>query len=67
LGELGARRTTRRLQLAAPRTGEIAGGMVRSMGAGTLVAGAGALLACSYRLSRPRSGHAAVRHPMARR
>jgi hypothetical protein len=54
LGELGARMTKRRLQLAAPRTGEIAGGMARSIGAGTLVAGAGALLACSYLLTRPR-------------
>jgi hemerythrin superfamily protein len=55
LGELGAEMTKRRLQLAAPRTGEIAGSMARSMGAGTLVAGAGALLAASYLLSRPRS------------
>ena len=54
LGELGARMTKRRLQLAGPRTGEIAGSMARSMGAGTLVAGAGALLACSYLLGRPR-------------
>lgn len=54
LGELGARMTKRRLQLAAPRTGEIAGSMARSMGAGTVVAGAGALLACSYLLTRPR-------------
>jgi hypothetical protein len=54
LGELGARMTKRRLQLAAPRTGEIAGSMARSMGAGVAVAGAGALLACSYLLSRPR-------------
>jgi hemerythrin superfamily protein len=58
LGELGARMTKRRLQLAAPRTGEIAGSMARSLGSGTLVAGAGALLACSYLLSRPRSRHA---------
>jgi hypothetical protein len=28
--------------------------MARSVGSGTLVAGAGALLACSYLLSRPR-------------
>jgi hemerythrin superfamily protein len=55
LGELGARMTKRRLQLAAPRTGEIAGSMARSMGAGAAVAGAGALLACSYLLTRPRS------------
>jgi hypothetical protein len=55
LGELGARMTKRRLQLAAPRTGEIAGSMARSMSAGAVVAGAGALLACSYLLARPRS------------
>src|SRR5688572_945426 len=55
LGELGAQMTKRRLQLAAPRSGEIAGGMARSVGAGGLVMGAGALLACSYLLSRPRA------------
>jgi hypothetical protein len=55
LGELGAQMTKRRLQLSAPRTGEIAGGMARSVGTGTLVAGAGALLAASYLFSRPRS------------
>jgi len=55
LGDLGARMTKRRLQLAAPRTGEIAGSMARSMSASAVVAGAGALLACSYLLSRPRS------------
>ncbi|NPC54798.1 hemerythrin domain-containing protein [Caenimonas soli] len=54
LGELGAQMTKRRLQLAAPRSGEIAGGMARSVGTGGLVMGAGALLACSYLLSRPR-------------
>jgi hemerythrin superfamily protein len=64
LAELGGRMTKRRLQLAAPRTGEIAGGMVRSVGAGTLVAGAGALLAVSYMLSRPHGwrGAAGDRH-----
>jgi hypothetical protein len=55
LGELGARMTKRRLQLAAPRTGEIAGSMARSLGSGAVVAGAGALLACSYLFARPRS------------
>lgn len=55
LGELGARMTRRRLQLSAPRAGEIAGSMARSMGAGAVVAGAGALLACSYLLARPRN------------
>jgi hypothetical protein len=54
LGELGAQMTKRRLQLTAPRSGEIAGGMARSVGTGGLVMGAGALLACSYLLSRPR-------------
>jgi hypothetical protein len=68
LGELGAQMTKRRLQLAAPRSGEIAGGMVRSVGAGTLVAGAGALLACSYLLARPRSlrGAGARHNPLGR-
>jgi hemerythrin superfamily protein len=61
LSELGARMTKRRLQLAAPRTGEIAGSMARSMGAGAVVAGAGALLACSYLLTRP-SGMRARSH-----
>ena len=62
LGELGAQMAKRRLQLAAPRSGEIAGGMARSVGTGGLVMGAGALLACSYLLSRPRlRGQAAPR------
>jgi hemerythrin superfamily protein len=60
LGELGARMTKRRLQLAAPRGSEIAGGMVRSLGTGSIVAGAGALLACSYLLSRPRGTRDAI-------
>jgi len=55
LGDLGVRMTKRRLQLAAPRTGEIAGSMARSVSASAVVAGAGALLACSYLLARPRS------------
>lgn len=63
LGDLGARMTKRRLQLAAPRTGEIAGSMARSVSASAVVAGAGALLACSYLLARPRSVRgAAARH-----
>ena len=52
LGELGAQMTKRRLQLVASRGGEIASGMARSMGPGSLVMGAGALLACSYLLPR---------------
>jgi hemerythrin superfamily protein len=66
LHELGARMSTRRLQLAAPRGGEIAGSMARSLGTGTLVAGAGALLAFSYMLSRPRGWSAAGNRPVAK-
>lgn len=53
LGELGAGMTRRRMQLVASRGGEIAGSMARSMGAGSLAMGAGALMAASYLLSRP--------------
>jgi len=56
----------RRLQLAGPRSGEIAGSMARSLGAGTLVAGAGALLAVSYMLTRPRGWHRVVASHTAR-
>jgi hypothetical protein len=63
LGELGAEMTKRRLQLAAPRSGEIAGSIARSMGPRSLMLGAGALLACSYLIGRPRAsqGRAARR------
>jgi hypothetical protein len=54
LGELGAQMTKRRLQLAAPRSGEIAGSMARSIGPRSLMLGAGALLACGYLVGRPR-------------
>jgi len=53
LGELGAKMTKRRMQLAAPRTGEIASGMAKSMSAGSLIVGATALLAGGYLLTRP--------------
>ncbi len=53
LGDLGVQMTKRRMQLVASRGGEIAGGMARSVGTGSLVMGAGALLACSYLLARP--------------
>lgn len=64
LADLGAQMTKRRLQLTASRGGEIAASMARSVGAGSLVMGAGALLACSYLLSRPRGiqRHAAPRY-----
>lgn len=54
IGELGARMTKRRFQLTASRSGELAGSMARSIGPSSLVVGAGALLACSYLLARPR-------------
>jgi hypothetical protein len=55
LGELGAQMTRRRLQLTAARGGELAGSVARSMGAGGMAIGAGALLAAGY-LLRPRGG-----------
>jgi hemerythrin superfamily protein len=56
LGELGSQMTKRRMQLAVPRTGQIAGGMARSMSTGTLLVAAGTLLAGSYLMTRPASG-----------
>ncbi len=53
LGELGAEMTKRRMQLAVPRTPEIARGMARSMSAGTLLVAAGTLLAGGYLMTRP--------------
>ena len=44
LDELGAQMTKRRLELTAPRTGEIAGNMVRALPASTIAMTAGALL-----------------------
>jgi hypothetical protein len=52
LGELGAQMTKRRLQLAAPRAGEIASNTIRSIPASTMLMGAGALLAGTYVLRR---------------
>lgn len=53
LGELGAEMTKRRMQLAVPRTPEIAGGMARSLSTGTLLVAAGTLLAGGYLMMRP--------------
>jgi hemerythrin superfamily protein len=50
LNELGAQMTRRRLQLAAPHTGEIVSNTVRAMPASTMLVGAGALLAGGYLL-----------------
>jgi hypothetical protein len=54
LSELGARMTKRRLELAAPRTPELAGSLARSMSMGTVLATASAVLAGGYLLTRPR-------------
>lgn len=53
LGELGAEMTKRRMQLAVPRGGQIAGGMARSMSPGTLLVAAGTLMAGGYLMTRP--------------
>jgi hypothetical protein len=53
LGELGAEMTKRRMQLAVPRSGQIAGSMARSMSTGTLLVAAGTLLAGGYLMTRP--------------
>jgi hypothetical protein len=56
LGELGAQMAKRRMQLTASRGGELAGSVARSMGAGGIVLGAGALLAAGYLFGAPRAG-----------
>jgi hemerythrin superfamily protein len=55
LGELGAQMTKRRLQLMAPRLGEIARNSVRAMPAAPMLLAAGAVLAGAY-LFRRNSG-----------
>lgn len=55
LPELGARMNRRRLELAAPRTPELASSMARSMSAGTLVAMGSAMLAGAQLLTRHRN------------
>jgi hypothetical protein len=52
LGELGAQMTKRRLQLAATRSGEIAGNAVRSTSAATALLAVGGVLASTYLLRR---------------
>jgi hemerythrin superfamily protein len=52
LGELGARMTKRRLELAGPRAGEIALNTVRGMPASSMLMAAGAVVAGSYLMSR---------------
>jgi hemerythrin superfamily protein len=57
LNELGAQMTKRRLQLAAPHTGEIAINTVRTMPASSMLMAAGALLAGGYLFKRSRGWH----------
>ena len=56
LGELGAQMTRRRLELAGPRTPELASSMARSLSAGGIVAAGSALLAGAQLLTRHRYG-----------
>jgi hypothetical protein len=48
LSELGARMTRRRIELAAPRSGEIAANMARAVPAGKMLAVTGAVIAGTY-------------------
>ncbi|WP_332827277.1 hemerythrin domain-containing protein [Ramlibacter sp.] len=56
LGELGAQMTRRRLELAGPRTPQLASSMARSLSAGSIVAAGSALLAGAQLLTRHRYG-----------
>ena len=58
LGELGAAMTKRRMQLAAPRAGEIAANTIRGMPARSMLMAAGALVAGTYIARRAFSRHA---------
>jgi hypothetical protein len=58
LGELGAQMTKRRLELAAPRAGEIAVNTVRGMPASSMLVAAGALIAGTYIVKRAFGRHA---------
>lgn len=57
LAELGAEMTQRRMQLVAPRTGEIGVNMVKGMPRATLFMGAGAVLTAFMALRHFRKGH----------
>ena len=57
LSELGARMTRRRLELAGPRTPELASSVARSMGSGTLVGLGSMMLAGAYLLTRGKYGN----------
>ncbi|MDB5761934.1 MAG: hemerythrin protein [Herminiimonas sp.] len=57
LEELGAQMTKRRLQLAAPRAGEIASNTIRGFPATSMLMAAGALLAGTYLVKRSSRRH----------
>ena len=59
LGELGAQMTKRRLELTAPRAGEIAMDTMRATSTGTMRMAAGAVLAGAYIVSRAFSSRTA--------
>jgi hypothetical protein len=56
LPELGARMARRRLELAGPRTPELASSMARSLSTGSFIAAGSAMLAGAYLLTRHRTG-----------
>jgi hemerythrin superfamily protein len=58
LGELGAEMTKRRLQLAAPRAGEIAVNTMRGLPTSSMLVAAGAVLAGTYLARRAFTRHA---------
>lgn len=62
LGELGAEMTKRRLQLTAPRAGEIAVNAVRGLPATSMLMAAGAVLAGTYFAKRAFQGGGYRRH-----
>jgi hypothetical protein len=68
LSDLGAQMTKRRLELAGPRTPELASSLARSMSLGTVLAAGSAALAGAYLLTRHRYGDrlAAARSRFAR-
>lgn len=57
LGDLGAQMLKRRVELSAPRGGEIAGNMLRGMPKSTMMLAAGALMAGTYLLKRNGNQH----------
>ncbi|HVL75246.1 MAG TPA: hemerythrin domain-containing protein [Noviherbaspirillum sp.] len=57
LGELGADMTTRRLQLSAPRAGEMATNAVRAFPTSSMLMAAGAVIAGTYLAKRAGSRH----------